>query len=324
VLRPPGLPDAEWGALADAMDIAQDFGFGTESDYRSWEDRLREQLAQIPGVEPLPVRWLALFALVYLLVIGPVDYLLLRLVGRQPLTWLTFPTYIAAFSAFALVGTAKIKGDQAVLVRYEVVDVLPGADRWRGESLVGVFATGRSQVSLTSGFDDAAVEPLELPGSLWDPAVSSSEGPMRLDYRAETWTLAYARSAWSGPWRGGVRASRSGDRLVLRSDLPFPLDDVRVDFLDQSSAWVGRLEPGVDAEVVLQDSTAGFVEPGSAMDLLRRYPERHRGHLRPLPGHPVLAGLAAEPVEPLVVGGLAPSIRSQTVVRVPLTLVETP
>ncbi|MBW2255885.1 MAG: hypothetical protein JRI25_14980, partial [Deltaproteobacteria bacterium] len=78
-----------------------------------WEGQVREFLSEIPGVAPLPLSWLVAFSGLYLLVIGPVDYFVLRALNRQPLTWITFPITIAVFSAVALVGTTVVKGNQA-------------------------------------------------------------------------------------------------------------------------------------------------------------------------------------------------------------------
>ncbi|MEZ4241770.1 MAG: hypothetical protein R3F59_37600, partial [Myxococcota bacterium] len=50
----------------------------------------RQALSDIPGVAPLPMSWLVAFSAVYLLAIGPLDYLGLRLIRRQPWTWVTF------------------------------------------------------------------------------------------------------------------------------------------------------------------------------------------------------------------------------------------
>jgi len=49
-------------------------------------------------VRKLPVGWLLLLLVGYLVVIGPLDRYWLRKLGKQMLTWITFPIYVALFS----------------------------------------------------------------------------------------------------------------------------------------------------------------------------------------------------------------------------------
>src|SRR5438445_13743292 len=49
-------------------------------------------------VRKLPVGWLLLLLVGYLIVIGPLDRYWLRKIGKQMLTWITFPIYVALFS----------------------------------------------------------------------------------------------------------------------------------------------------------------------------------------------------------------------------------
>ena len=48
-------------------------------------------------VRKLPVEWLLLLLVVYLIVIGPFDQWWLKKINRQMLTWITFPTYVVLF-----------------------------------------------------------------------------------------------------------------------------------------------------------------------------------------------------------------------------------
>lgn len=279
-----------------------------------WESAIRRRLGDIPGVAPLPLTWLLLFSGLYLLVIGPVDYLVLRALGRQPLTWVTFPITVMVFSALALVGTSYTKGSQAVLTRVEVLDVLPGTGLWRGNVLLGVFATRKTHLTLENGHSDAVIAPLSTPGFMNDPVVHSTDGPTRLHYDAETWTLAYARSEWIA--EGGGGASLRGERV--RSDLPFALTRA---WIVRHNSWaeVGRLEPGGEA---------GIRESGPShpdLDFLRKQlgdmVEHGRGHLHV--GHrATLVGIVEGPIEPLSLTGLEPVQQSLSVVRVPLDIVE--
>ena len=49
-------------------------------------------------VHKLPIEWLLLLLVVYLVVIGPFDQYWLKRIGRPMLTWITFPCYVVLFS----------------------------------------------------------------------------------------------------------------------------------------------------------------------------------------------------------------------------------
>ena len=80
-------------------------------EFADFEYPIRSRLSDIPGASPLPLSWLILFSGLYLLAIGPLDFFVLRWLGREPWTWVTFPLTVVVFSAAALVGTAYAGAD---------------------------------------------------------------------------------------------------------------------------------------------------------------------------------------------------------------------
>lgn len=323
-------------AMAVFAPAPVDMGYGTVYD---WEADVRDRLNDIPGVAPLPMSWLLLFSVIYLLFIGPVDYVVLRALGRQPATWITFPIYIALFSALALVGTSLKKGNQAAVVRVEFVDGLPGTDRWRGESWIGVFATRKTDLSLKAGFEDATVTPLQREtGAMWEPHVVADEGPGSLSWRAETWTLGYARTAWSAHALGVVTVTATADNkgVVVKNDGPVDLVDARLfvgyevfqlgavkrgetrTFPDLSGRGSGPyFETSGTASVDLREATENqLMEWAASRETLR--PIYDRGLYEPQFAVPTLLAVARQPVEPLVLSGLEPETRQVTILRVPV------
>lgn len=323
-------------AMAVYAPAPVDTGYGTIYD---WEQDVRDRLNDIPGVAPLPMSWLLLFSVIYLLFIGPIDYGLLRALGRQPATWITFPIYIALFSALALVGTSLKKGNQAAVVRVELVDGLPGTDRWRGESWIGVFATRKTELSLKAGFEDATVTPLAREtGAMWEPHVVADEGPGSLSWRAETWTLGYARTAWSGHALGAITVTGTPDRqgVIVKNDGPVDLIDSRL-FVGNDMFQLGPIKRGETqtfATLVGRGSTPYFETSGTASIDLREATEGElmdwaaarqalrpvydRGLYEPQFAVPTVLAVARQPVEPLVLSGLEPETRQITVLRVPV------
>ena len=76
--------------------------------------QLRQSLEQFPGVQLVPFGWVAFFIFLYILLIGPGDYLFLKKVlKRMELTWITFPTIVVTVSLLAYYAAYAMKGTDA-------------------------------------------------------------------------------------------------------------------------------------------------------------------------------------------------------------------
>jgi len=295
----------------------------------AWERTLRERLSDIPGASPLPLSWLIGFSIVYLLVIGPGDYLVLRWMNKQPWTWVTFPITVVVFSGAALVGTAYTKGSQAVVTRVEIIDLLPGTDRWRGQTHLGVFSTRKTRLGLTSGVSDGVMGPMREAGTVYEPNVLSDEGPGQLSWRAETWTLGYAQSVWVDPGRGRFRLVETDEGLAIDNATGLDLAEVvlvrrgadAADWESPEAVNLGPLAVGERAGFASDEWSVGTPGEGDmhwAWRALRESPEGLGAHLHLRSWEMAVIAIAAEPVEDVVLTGLDPIHQEFTLLRAPL------
>lgn len=68
--------------------------------------------------------WVALFILVYILIVGPLDYLFLKVIlNRLELTWITFPVVVALVSGLAYFTAYWLKGSDLKINKVDVVDI---------------------------------------------------------------------------------------------------------------------------------------------------------------------------------------------------------
>jgi hypothetical protein len=68
--------------------------------------------------------WVALFILVYILIVGPLDYLFLKVIlNRLELTWITFPVVVALVSGLAYFTAYWLKGSDLKVNKVDVVDI---------------------------------------------------------------------------------------------------------------------------------------------------------------------------------------------------------
>ncbi len=102
---------------------------------------LRQNVDTFDGVPVISFGWVALFIVLYTLLIGPVEYLFLKkILGRLELTWITFPIIVLTVSAAAYFTAYEIKGKDLRVNKIDVVDVDIGGNRVYGQSWFTVFS----------------------------------------------------------------------------------------------------------------------------------------------------------------------------------------
>ncbi|MBV8555739.1 MAG: hypothetical protein JO116_09245 [Planctomycetaceae bacterium] len=130
---------------------------------------LRQALEQFATVRPVSFGWVAFFIFIYILLIGPGDYLFLKhVLKRMELTWVTFPVIVVTVSLLASVAAYCIKGRDLRVNKVDVVDVDQPAGLARGSSFFDVFSPQNRDY-------DVGVVPLPLDRDV--PAVE--EAPVR-------------------------------------------------------------------------------------------------------------------------------------------------
>jgi hypothetical protein len=99
------------------------------------------QLENFEGVPVISFGWVALFILLYIIVVGPLDYLFLKkVVKRLELTWITFPTIVLAVSAAAYFTAYALKGNDQRINKLDLVDVDLGTKAVYGRTWFTIFS----------------------------------------------------------------------------------------------------------------------------------------------------------------------------------------
>jgi hypothetical protein len=104
-------------------------------------------------VHKLPVEWLLVLLIVYLIVIGPLDRYWLKKINRPMLTWITFPCYVVAFSLLIYFIGYKLRAGEAEWTELHIVDVLRNGDKaeLRGRTYASVYSPSNQRYFLESG-----------------------------------------------------------------------------------------------------------------------------------------------------------------------------
>ena len=103
-------------------------------------------------VHRLPVGWLLLLLLVYLVVIGPLDQFWLKRIGKPMLTWITFPCYVVIFSLVIYFIGYKLRAGESEWNELHLVDVLANGERAQlhGRSYASVYSPANQRYALAS------------------------------------------------------------------------------------------------------------------------------------------------------------------------------
>ena len=114
------------------------------SRHAGYEDligQLRSALDEFPSVTLIPFWLVAALVVLYAILIGPVDYFVLRIfIRRMEWTWLTFPCTVILFCGLALFLARYFKGNQLRINQVDLVDVDLVSQTLRGASWVHVYS----------------------------------------------------------------------------------------------------------------------------------------------------------------------------------------
>jgi hypothetical protein len=266
----------------------------TRRGYEDLAGALRNRLGrEFIGVTVVPFGLVTILVLAYLALIGPIDYFLVKWLGRMEWTWLTFPTIILLVSCGAYALAHARKGNQQRLNQAELVDVDLASGRARGSVWASMYSPSAStyDVSLVPHWPDGtAVESPQvllswfgMPGGGLGGMSATSSLPTTSTstyrYRSgramlsalpiETWSTKSLAGLWTAraPQLLTADLEVTEDEQLLRgtvrNDLGTDLDDVRLLY----GTWGWRLGEVPAGRAVTVDDR---VDPLKVRTLLTR------------------------------------------------------
>jgi hypothetical protein len=114
---------------------------GDAIDRDDLASRLRSELENFKDVSVISFGWVALFILIYIIIVGPLDYLFLKkVVKRLELTWITFPAVVLLVSGGAYFTAYALKGNDLRINKVDVIDIDPATGRVYGNTWFTLFS----------------------------------------------------------------------------------------------------------------------------------------------------------------------------------------
>jgi len=100
------------------------------------------------GIRPLSIWWVILLLIVLAVLLGPVDYKLLKRLDRLPLTWLTCAFWIALFTVGAYYGVQALRAGDMELRVVSVLDGIENSGYAWSTDYCGLFAPSSDDYKL--------------------------------------------------------------------------------------------------------------------------------------------------------------------------------
>lgn len=117
------------------------------------DSQLVQAVYQLPALALPPTSGLLVIIGLYILIIGPLNYLVLRRLDRRELAWITMPVLVLGFSAAAFAYGAVLRGTDVVVNEVAIVRGAPDATEATAQVYFGIFSPTRStyQVQVPQG-----------------------------------------------------------------------------------------------------------------------------------------------------------------------------
>ncbi|HZD55718.1 MAG TPA: hypothetical protein VE136_03270, partial [Anaerolineales bacterium] len=126
---------------------------GWAHGFQNW-DSAAEAIASLPSLATPSALLFCGFLVLYVVALGPVNFIILRKLKRREFAWFSLPALVIFFSLLSYVIGDRMRGDRALMERMAIVQVWRGSNTARVDGLVGVFSPSRAtyQVEVGPGF----------------------------------------------------------------------------------------------------------------------------------------------------------------------------
>jgi hypothetical protein len=196
-----------WTKLAD---VPGDLYASSENTYRGevGSDGIFGAMIDSRQVHKLPVEWLLLLLIVYLVVIGPLDQFWLKKIGKPMLTWITFPCYVVMFSLLIYFIGYKLRAGESEWNELHIVDVFPSGEnaQLRGRTYASIYAPANQRYEIEGDEKYATLRGEIVPLAYYGAAQSTEKANVVQNgdtFKAEifipVWTSQLFVSDWWQP-----------------------------------------------------------------------------------------------------------------------------
>ncbi len=224
--------------------------FGGQSTIGTRSGALSSTLGNLPGLDLPSLQLTGALVLLYVLLVGPVNYLVLGAMRRRALAWVTVPL-IAVIAAGGAYGAGVFtKGRSVQANQITILHLQPGWDRAYQETYTGIMAPSRGDYQATITGSRLLISPIANNG-------------------------AYDVSAFGTGSRSGIRIDVDNNNVTLAGMTAFALSGFATESLSSAPQLAAHIQLGTienrsnlaftDAVLIMGDNfqTFGALRPGA-------------------------------------------------------------
>lgn len=233
--------------------------------YGSGADGIFGAMLDSRQVHKLPVGWLLVLLVVYLLVIGPFDRIWLKKINRPMLTWITFPCYVIFFSGLIYFIGYRLRAGESELNELHVVDVLKNGERaeLRGRSYMSIYSPSNAKYPMQSSLKFATLRGEYLASGRGQGADKTellhTGDNFKADLFVPVWTSQLCLSDWwtSGelPLTASIKSKADGWSVTVENHSSKSVTVARL-VVNRLIFDIGTLSPGEKKTLELDQSNA--------------------------------------------------------------------
>jgi hypothetical protein len=142
-----------WGRLLPTNAILEQFNGGGFPVGEQMDSAMSGALATLPTLNVPPAELLLVMIVGYILLIGPISYLVLRRIDRRELAWVTAPILIILFSACSYGVGRTLKGGDVVVNQITLIRTAAEGGTASVDTYAGIFSPDRTTYDLSVDAD---------------------------------------------------------------------------------------------------------------------------------------------------------------------------
>ena len=108
-------------------------------------DNMYYPLSNQPSLDLPSIRGIGILLLIYIILVGPVNYLVLRGIKKLHLAWVTIPILTVLFTGGAFGTAFLMRGNDILVNSISMIDLYPDGSASL-DSFVGVFSPSRKHI----------------------------------------------------------------------------------------------------------------------------------------------------------------------------------
>ena len=135
-------------------------GFGSQASIATRSSVLTQVLGNLPGLDLPSLQLTGALVLIYVLLVGPVNYLVLGAIRRRALAWVTVPL-IALLAAGGSYGTGILtKGRSVQTNQIAILHLQPGSEHAYQETYTGIIPPSRGDYQASAAGERLLISPI--------------------------------------------------------------------------------------------------------------------------------------------------------------------